>query len=92
MSVFLINRFRVKCREWNIGIGAAGAGAGLITALFESFIVCPIERGKTWLMTADSNTRMKAFWKFLTLKNMYDGFSPLLLKQILSWVSFLGTQ
>lgn len=43
-------------------------------------------------MTSYCNIRYKNFLNWVTLRNLYDGFQPLLVKQVLSWVSFLGTQ
>lgn len=33
LTVYIINRFRKECREKGWGIGVAGAGAGIVTAL-----------------------------------------------------------
>lgn len=52
LTVHLIARFRKRCRELGWGIGIAGAAAGLITAIVESVILCPMERIKVWLMTS----------------------------------------
>lgn len=43
-------------------------------------------------MTSNKNLTYVAFWNFFKNKNLYDGFQPVLTKQMLSWVSFLGTQ
>ncbi len=37
-------------------------------------------------------TNYKDFWRRISLRNLFDGFSPFLAKQVLSWISFLGTQ
>lgn len=92
LTVYLISFFRKISREWGWGLGAAGTAAGLVTAMLESVIICPLERVKVWLMTSYCNIRYKSFWDWVTLRNLYDGFQPLLVKQVLSWVSFLGTQ
>ena len=43
-------------------------------------------------MTSNNNSSYSSFWNLLKSKNLYDGFQPVLTKQMLSWVSFLGTQ
>lgn len=43
-------------------------------------------------MTSYSNTNYTTFWKISTLKSLFDGFVPVISRQLLSWVSFLGTQ
>jgi flagellar biosynthesis protein FlhB len=70
----------------------AGTLAGLVTAIMETTILCPLERVKVWLMTSETLTGYKSFWKLMAFKSLFRGFWPVLTKQILSWVSFLGTQ
>ena len=70
----------------------AGATAGGVTAILESVIICPLQRIKVWLMTSYSNTNYTAFWKLSTLRRLFDGFIPVVNRQLLSWISFLGTQ
>jgi hypothetical protein len=69
----------------------AGAATGLITAMVESVVVCPFERVKVWLMTSPEYQRFGNFFQ-LHLRSLFDGLLPVLLKQSVSWVSFLASQ
>ena len=42
LSVYLIHQFRKEFKTMGWGIGSAGIAAGLVTAVVESFILCPM--------------------------------------------------
>lgn len=72
--------------------GAHRVSAGFSIAIIESFIICPFERLKVFLMTKSSHVSMKQIAHFFELNQMPDlftGLKALLVKQIVSWVSFL---
>ncbi|KAL4435962.1 hypothetical protein ABPG74_022197 [Tetrahymena malaccensis] len=67
-------------------------GAGLTIAVFESFIICPFERLKVYLMTKNNKqVSLKHFFKNSDNKfsDLFLGLRAQLIKQIVSWVSFL---
>jgi len=92
LIIYLLDLFKAKAEKNGWNMGTAGVAAGLTTAIIESIIVCPLERLKVWLMTSSFNTSYKAFWELKTIWSLFDGFGPVILKQTLSWVSFLGSQ
>jgi hypothetical protein len=92
LIIYLLDLFKDKADKHRLNMGIAGAAAGLTTAVIESIIICPLERLKVWLMTSSSNTSYKSFWRMKNLGSLFDGFWPVILKQTLSWASFLGTQ
>jgi len=92
LSVYLIHKFRQEFKKVGWGIGFAGTAAGLVTAVVESVILCPMERTKVWLMTSGSNNTYRAFWRLGLMKELYNGFWAVMAKQVLSWITFLGTQ
>lgn len=73
-------------------MGTAGVAAGLAAAIVESVLVCPLERLKIWVMTSYSSMGYSGFWRLKTIGSLFDGFGPVILKQTLSWASFLGSQ
>jgi len=44
------------------------------------------------MMTSRKLSGYHHFAQTMTLKNLFDGYSPVLIRQVLSWVSFLGGQ
>lgn len=70
----------------------AGVATGVATALIESIIICPFERIKVWLMTSRVRQGYINFAQQNSIRSLLDGFSPVLIRQLLSWVSFLGCQ
>mmetsp|Transcript_20739 Transcript_20739/g.38589 ORF Transcript_20739/g.38589 Transcript_20739/m.38589 type:complete len:273 (+) Transcript_20739:437-1255(+) len=64
---------------------AAQALAGLSIAIFESFIICPFERLKVWLMSRPKGEPIssKLLWSLLR------GLQPVMLKQTVSWSTFM---
>ena len=64
--------------------------AGLTIALIESYIICPLERVKTWLMTAPLSSLLGFLKQKQALTELFSGVSPLMLRQSVSWVTFLG--
>lgn len=76
---------------------------GLSIAAIESFILCPFERVKTYLMTANAdlleNKRgMERFAAFKAeseargdtlLRELFRGYLPLFTRQCVAWVCFL---
>lgn len=63
---------------------------GLTIALIESYIICPLERIKVWLMTAPNSSLREFFKELKSSKELLTGINALLIRQTLSWVSFLG--
>jgi hypothetical protein len=61
--------------------------AGLTIALLESFIICPLERLKVWLMSKPTSTSLRANWRSLGL---FRGLEPVILKQTVSWTTFMA--
>lgn len=65
-------------------------GTGI--AIVESFIVCPLERVKVFLMTKDGDINTRQFFKeskgHLT-KTLFQGLQTQFFRQLVSWVSFL---
>jgi hypothetical protein len=41
-------------------------------------------------MTATKTSRIREFFQKLSLKALFDGMVPVLIKQTIAWVSFLG--
>lgn len=41
-------------------------------------------------MTATKTTKIREFFYKLTIKRLFDGMVPVLIKQTIAWVSFLG--
>ena len=69
---------------------------GFSIALFESFVTCPIERAKVYFMTEE--TAQRGGTKRLLAergassglaRELFRGFTPLLTRQTVAWVSFL---
>lgn len=65
---------------------------GLSIAGIESFIICPLERIKVFLMTNERNVTLRVFLQenrgHLT-QNLFHGIKPQLYRQIVSWTTFL---
>ena len=55
-------------------------------ALIESFILCPFERLKVYLMTRDTT---KTKFRGNMLSELFRGYVPLLTRQCVAWVAFL---
>jgi hypothetical protein len=55
-------------------------------------VICPFERIKIWLMTSPEYVKFSKFFQLQALRSLFDGFLPVMLKQSVSWVSFLGSQ
>ena len=72
---------------------------GFSVALMEAMITCPVERTKVFIMTQRSNTNQSSYKLFLNhiLRNksntqeLFRGFGPLFLRQLISWSVFLQT-
>lgn len=67
---------------------------GFSISLCELIFICPFERVKVWLMTTQNQeeTRYKKYYeKHLSFRDLYTGFTALLLKQGISWSSFLAS-
>lgn len=86
LMIYIPNFFRRFTRQEN----NIQVLTGMTIAVAESYIICPLERIKIWLMTSPQPT-LKAFLNDgAGLKDFYSGVKPLLMRQSLSWVSFLG--
>jgi hypothetical protein len=63
---------------------------GISLAILESYLMCPLERIKIWLMTAPE-PGFKYFYHYISgVKDLYIGAVALLYRQTLSWITFLG--
>jgi hypothetical protein len=63
-------------------------------ALVESFLTCPIERLKVYYMTSNEKMNLGRFIESnqgRVLKEMFRGFTPLLMKQSMAWIVLLQT-
>jgi hypothetical protein len=67
-----------------------GMICGVNIAVIEVGIITPFERLKVWLMTATKTSKIREFFYKLTIKRLFDGMIPVLIKQTIAWVSFLG--
>ncbi|EGR29621.1 mitochondrial carrier protein, putative [Ichthyophthirius multifiliis] len=67
-------------------------GATMI-AFIESFIICPFERLKVYLITQQNkNLSIRNYFQYnFSFKSLYYGIEAQLIKQIVSWISFLYT-
>lgn len=92
LNVYLIANFRRYFKDYGYSNTLAGVATGVVTAVLESAIICPFERIKVWLMTSPDYRSLLAYFKAKHLPALFDGFLPLMTKQTLSWVSFLGSQ
>lgn len=63
---------------------------GMSLAVLESYLMCPLERIKVWLMTAPEPGLKKFYYYITGIQDLYLGALALLLRQTLSWVTFLG--
>lgn len=63
---------------------------GLSIAVIESIIICPLERLKIWLMTAPHYFKLQQFISQSKMQDLFCGLTPLMLRQVVSWVSFLS--
>ena len=65
--------------------------SGFTLACLEVLVLCPLERLKVWLMTKDQGTSLRTHFRGDTslMGALYQGAGVLLVKQIVSWVSFL---
>ena len=63
---------------------------GITLATAETYIICPLERIKIWLMTAPKPTFQAFTEDRAGLGDFYKGVNALLMRQTLSWVTFLG--
>lgn len=67
---------------------------GFSISFCELVIICPFERIKVWLMTTKSqgDARVTNYYnKNFSIRDLYTGFVSLLLRQGLSWSSFLAS-
>jgi hypothetical protein len=86
LMIYIPNFYRKFSRqENNIQIMT-----GMTIAVAESYIICPLERIKIWLMTSPEPTFRAFLEDGAGLKDFYSGVNALLMRQALSWVSFLG--
>ncbi|CAG9331768.1 unnamed protein product [Blepharisma stoltei] len=86
MMVHFPRIFRTFIRNEN----AVQTLTGLSIAAIEGYIICPLERLKTWIMTSPKAT-IRQFFREKNLKHeAFRGIQPLLFKQTISWVTFLG--
>ena len=92
LNIYLIDRFRALLPDSPNENGLAGALTGVTTAVLESIIICPLERVKVWLMTTHNNSTLGQYLQAEGVKGLMKGLNAVLLKQTLSWVSFLGSQ
>lgn len=92
LNIYLMSTFRQIFKDLSNSKTKAGIATGVATALIESGIICPFERIKVWMMTTPTYQQLFSFFKISTLKSLFDGFGPVVLKQTVSWVSFLGSQ
>lgn len=66
---------------------------GLTIANFETFVICPLERLKVWLMT--SQTKNESILRFFSnnkghiTRSLFRGLLPTYAKQMTSWSTFL---
>ena len=63
---------------------------GLTIAIIESYIICPLERLKVWLMTSPVATLSNFVTENRHMNELLRGINALLVRQTMSWVSFLG--
>ncbi|OMJ94700.1 hypothetical protein SteCoe_2036 [Stentor coeruleus] len=63
---------------------------GISIAVLESYFMCPLERLKIWLMTSPKSTLMSFYYQIDHFKELFKGVNALLVRQTLSWVTFLG--
>lgn len=64
--------------------------AGVVIAVIESFIICPFERVKVFLMTKHSSDVSAArYVKSRGMLELFRGLNAQVSKQVVSWVSFL---
>lgn len=64
---------------------------GCSIAAIESVIICPLERLKVWLMTSPQCSQLTQFFSQTGPQDLFRGLTPLMLRQITSWVSFLSS-
>lgn len=67
---------------------------GFSISLCEMLIVSPFERVKVWLMTTRTQDETKLgnyYQKKLTIRDLYTGLVPTIIRQGLSWSSFLAS-
>jgi hypothetical protein len=77
--------------EKKISRTTAGIFSGMTMAAIEVGIICPFERIKVWLMTAHLKSKgIRSFFSTFPIKSLFDGFTPVFLKQLISWVTFIG--
>ena len=87
LTAFYNDLLRVNNEVWKQSI------IGFSIAFAELIILCPFERLKTWLMTTNTNeqTTLKNYFKYQkSISELYSGFTPLLIRQAFSWISFLA--
>lgn len=79
-------------QRFSLSYTKASAAAGLLIALGESCILCPLERLKVWLITSPAHTSLSAFFlQTGVVHQLYKGLSPVAARQVTSWVSFLSS-
>jgi len=67
---------------------------GLVIALIEASITCPLERTKVYFMTQRDSTSYSKFFKAINqdrFNELFRGFTPLFMRQFLSWTLLLQT-
>lgn len=78
-------------KQWLSDVKAY-ALTGLTIGMLETLIVCPLERLKVWKMTVPSGTRLKDFFSTgLSLRLLYRGFGPTMMRQSMNWTTLLTT-
>jgi hypothetical protein len=87
-----MSNFRSLLSTYDYSKAMAGIVTGLATAVIESAVICPFERIKIWLMTSPEYRQFSSFFRLQALRSLFDGFLPVMVKQSVSWVSFLGSQ
>lgn len=79
-------------QRFTLSYTQASAIAGLIIALGESCILCPLERLKVWLITSPAHTSLSSFFlQSGVTHQLYKGLGPVAARQVTSWVTFLSS-
>jgi len=78
--------------RFSLSYTKANAAAGLLIALAESCLLCPLERLKVWLITSPAHTSLSAFFlQAGVIHQLYKGLAPVAARQVTSWVTFLSS-
>ena len=85
LPVLVENRFALSYTQANVV-------SGFFLALFEACVLCPLERLKVWLITSPAHTSLRSFFNQTELTHqLYKGLTPVAVRQVTSWVTFLST-